>query len=57
MGTVEAPFFEDDLLESEDLEIPIFIDKYLIEVIVNDRQAVVGAFMDYNSLNLGPIHY
>jgi sucrose-6-phosphate hydrolase SacC (GH32 family) len=47
VGTVEAPFVVDDLPSSEDLEIRIFIDKYLVEVFVNDRQAVVGAFMDY----------
>lgn len=49
MGTVEAPFSVVDLPAGEDLEIRIFIDKYLIEVFVNDRQAVVGAFMDYKS--------
>lgn len=49
VGTVEAPFSVVDLPAGEDLEIRIFIDKYLIEVFVNDRQAVVGAFMDYKS--------
>jgi beta-fructofuranosidase len=47
VGTVEAPFSVSDLPSGEDLEIRIFIDKYLIEVFVNERQAVVGAFMDY----------
>ena len=47
VGTMEAPFYLDDLPENEDLEIRIFIDKYLVEVFVNDRQAVVGAFMNY----------
>jgi len=47
VGTVEAPFMLDDLPKGEDLEIRIFIDKYLIEVFVNERQAVVGAHMDH----------
>lgn len=47
VGTVDAPFFVDDLPSGEDVEIRIFIDKYLVEVFVNDRQAVVGAYMDY----------
>ena len=47
VGTTEAPFLVNDLPSDEDLEIRIFIDKYLIEVFVNDRQAVVGAYMDY----------
>jgi beta-fructofuranosidase len=29
------------------VEIRIFIDKYLVEVFVNDRQAVVGTYLDY----------
>jgi beta-fructofuranosidase len=49
VGTVEAPFSVADLPSGEDLEIRIFIDKYLIEVFVNDRQAIVGAFMDYKA--------
>jgi beta-fructofuranosidase len=47
VGTVEAPFFVDNLPSGEDVEIRIFIDKYLVEVFVNDRQAVVGAYLDY----------
>ena len=31
------------------MELRLFIDKYLVEVFVNDRQAVVGAHMDYQS--------
>jgi sucrose-6-phosphate hydrolase SacC (GH32 family) len=49
VGTVEAPFLVDDLPYGEDVEIRIFIDKYLIEVFVNDRQAVVGVCMDYKA--------
>lgn len=47
VGTVEAPFLVADLPTGEDVDIRIFVDRYLIEVFVNDRQAVVGAFMDY----------
>ena len=49
VGTTEAPFAVADLPEGEALELRIFIDKYLVEVFVNDRQAVVGAHMDYRS--------
>lgn len=49
VGTVEAPFSVDDLPSGEDLEIRIFIDKYLIEVFVNNRQAVAGAHMNYKA--------
>jgi beta-fructofuranosidase len=41
-GASEAPFAVADLPPGEDLELRIFIDKYLVEVFVNDRQAVVG---------------
>ena len=49
VGPTEAPFSVGDLPAGVDLEIRIFIDKYLIEVFVNDRQAVTGHFMDYKS--------
>jgi sucrose-6-phosphate hydrolase SacC (GH32 family) len=49
VGTVEAPFLVEDLSAGEDLEIRIFIDKYLVEVFVNDRQAVVGTCMNYKA--------
>jgi sucrose-6-phosphate hydrolase SacC (GH32 family) len=29
------------------VELRIFMDKYLVEVFVNDRQAMVAAHMDY----------
>lgn len=47
LGTTEAPFAVADLPEDEDVELRIFIDKYLVEVFVNDRQAVLTAHMDY----------
>ena len=51
IGTAEAPFAVANLPEGEDVELRIFIDKYLVEVFANDRQAVVGAHMDYQSAN------
>jgi sucrose-6-phosphate hydrolase SacC (GH32 family) len=51
VGTVAVPFFVDDLPSVEDVEIRIFIDKYLIEVFANNRRAVVGACMDYKKYN------
>ena len=51
VGTTEAPFAVADLPEGEDVELRIFIDKYLVEVFANHRQAVVGAHMDYHSAN------
>jgi len=56
VGTVEAPFCVDDLPIDEDLEIRVFIDKYLIEVFVNGRQAVLGAHMKYE-MNKGLYGY
>jgi sucrose-6-phosphate hydrolase SacC (GH32 family) len=47
VGTTDAPFSVADLPAGEDLEMRIFIDKYLVEVFVNDRQAVVAAHLDY----------
>ena len=49
VGTTEAPFAIADLPEGEDLELRIFIDKYLVEVFASHRQAVLTAFMDYQS--------
>ena len=49
IGTTEAPFAVTDLAEREDLEIRIFIDKYLVEVFVNDRQAALTAYMEYKA--------
>jgi len=51
VGTTEAPFAVTDLTLDEDLELRIFIDKYLVEVFANDRQAVVAAHMDYAVAN------
>jgi sucrose-6-phosphate hydrolase SacC (GH32 family) len=48
VGKTEASFIVDDLLVGEDVNVRIFIDKYLVEVFVNGRQAVVEAYMDYD---------
>jgi sucrose-6-phosphate hydrolase SacC (GH32 family) len=47
VGTTDAPFAVCDLPEGEDIEIRIYIDKYLVEVFTNDRQAVVGVHEGY----------
>ena len=47
IGETEAPFAVADLPAGEDVELRIYIDKYLVEVFINDRQAAVGAFMGY----------
>jgi sucrose-6-phosphate hydrolase SacC (GH32 family) len=51
VDTAEAPFAVADLPEGEDVELRIFVDKYLVEVFVNDRQAMVAADMDYTRGN------
>ncbi|MCF7854940.1 MAG: glycoside hydrolase family 32 protein [Candidatus Pacebacteria bacterium] len=47
VGTAEAPFAVADLPVNEDLELRIFIDKYLVEVFANNRQALSAAYMEY----------
>ena len=47
LGETEAPFAVADLPEGEDLELRIFVDKYLVEVFANGRQAALTAFMGY----------
>ncbi len=42
VGTTEAPFAISDLNPGEDVELRVFVDKSLVEVFVNDRQAVVA---------------
>lgn len=49
VGSAEAPFSVSELEDGEDLVLRIYIDKYLVEVFVNDRQAVVSAQMDYQA--------
>lgn len=47
LGTAEAPFLLADLPASEDVELRVFVDKYLVEVFVNDRQAMVATHGGY----------
>jgi sucrose-6-phosphate hydrolase SacC (GH32 family) len=47
LGTTEAPFSVADLPPGEDLVLRIFIDRYLVEVFANDRQAMVAAYPEY----------
>jgi beta-fructofuranosidase len=49
VGKVNAPFA---LKEGEDLSLRVFIDKNLVEVFANDRQAAVAAH-PYDPGNLG----
>ncbi|MHC4425902.1 MAG: glycoside hydrolase family 32 protein [Planctomycetota bacterium] len=49
VGTTEAPFSVADLPQGEDVELRIFIDKYLVEVFANDRQAMVAADMNWRA--------
>lgn len=42
LGSAEAPFAVSDLPAGEDIEVRIFVDRYLVEVFVNGRQAMVG---------------
>ena len=44
VGDAEAPFAVSDLDENEDVELRILVDKYLVEVFVNDRQSLVSAY-------------
>ena len=47
VGDAEAPFAVADLPDGEDLDLRIFIDKYLVEVFVNGRQALLTSYMGY----------
>jgi len=44
LGTAEAPFSIAGLPPGEDVTVRMFIDRHLVEVFVNDRQAIVGHF-------------
>ena len=49
VGGTEAPFAVADLPPGQDVELRIFIDKYLVEVFAHDRQAIVAAHMDWRA--------
>ena len=46
LGNIEAPFAVTNLPLEEDVELRIFVDKYLVEVFANDRQALLAAHLD-----------
>ena len=47
LGNAEAPFAINSLAADEDLEIRIFIDNFLVEVFINDRQSIVAEYEAY----------
>ncbi len=47
VGTAEAQFAIADLPENEDIELRIFVDRYLVEVFANGRQALIGSYPDH----------
>ena len=47
VGTTEAPFSIADLPSDTDVELRIFVDKYVVEVFANDRQALIASHKDY----------
>lgn len=47
IGTTEAPFSVAELPDGEDVELRIFVDKYLVEVFANDREAVVATHLEH----------
>jgi len=49
VGSVEAPFAVKDLPPREDVELRVFVDRYLVEVFANDRQAVLFAWPEAKS--------
>ncbi|MEM7336386.1 MAG: glycoside hydrolase family 32 protein [Chloroflexota bacterium] len=48
VANAETPFAVSDLPQEEDVVLHIFIDKYLVEVFANNRQALVSAQRDYS---------
>jgi len=46
VGTTDTPFAVADLPAGEDVTLRIFVDKYLVEVFANDRQAVVSSYTE-----------
>ena len=48
VGDSEAPFAVADLPGGENIDLRVFIDKYLVEVFVNSRQALLSTYMDHH---------
>ena len=57
VGETEAPFAVADLPDGEDIELRIFVDKYLIEVFVNGRQAALTSYLGYKESGKGIYAY
>jgi beta-fructofuranosidase len=47
VGSAEAPFCISDLPADEDVVLRIYIDRYVVEVFVNDVQAMIAHHRDY----------
>lgn len=47
VGDAEVPFAVADLPAGEDVELRLFVDKYLVEVFANDRQAAIAAHLEH----------
>ena len=47
LGELQVPFDVSELANDEDIEFRIFVDKYIVEIFINDKQAAVNAYMDY----------
>lgn len=49
MGAAEAPLSIADLPPGEDLRIRLFLDRYVVELFVNDRQAMIASYDDWKA--------
>ena len=47
VGSAEAPFSIANLPAGEDVRLRIFVDRHIVEVFVNERQAMVAHHRDY----------
>ena len=47
VGNSEAPFAVADLPGGENIDLRVFIDKYLVEVFVKGRQALLSTYVDH----------
>ena len=47
IGIAEAPFSIASLPKGQDVELRIFVDKYLVEIFANERQAMTASHADY----------
>ena len=49
VGSAEAPFSIASLPDGEDITVRIFVDRHIVEVFVNDRQAMLAHHREYQS--------